>query len=132
MPYSSNIQILRAISVIAVIFHHYFPNVFVNGYLGVDVFFVISGYLITKQLYHINFDLKIFYFNRAKRILPSVIFLLFVVLIISHLVLLPSELKNTSNLIFASVLFVINIKLYGQVNYFDVAAITKPLCICGV
>lgn len=78
-----NIQGLRAISVISVIFFHYEINYFKGGYLGVDIFFVISGYLMSLIL-----DVKIdkknivnFYIKRIKRILPALIFIILITLI---------------------------------------------------
>ena len=79
-----NIQGLRAISVIAVIFFHYEINYFTGGYLGVDIFFVISGYLMSLIL-----DVKIdkenilnFYIKRIKRILPALVFIILFCLIL--------------------------------------------------
>ena len=75
MTYRSEVDNLRAVAVISVIFFHYFPNILPLGYLGVDIFFVISGFLISKIIfeeYALNtFTFKGFYVRRAKRIIPA-------------------------------------------------------------
>ena len=81
IQYRKEIDFLRAIAVLYVTAFHFFPKVFPKGYLGVDLFFVISGFLISLYLYReINtkkFKLSIFYNRRIKRIIPATIFLLF-------------------------------------------------------
>ena len=88
----NEIQHLRGISILAVLSFHLFPNFFKNGYLGVDIFFVISGYLITNQLLAMDSVslgeyLKTFYFRRMKRIIPSAISVLIVTLVAAYFIL---------------------------------------------
>ena len=77
LKYSPQIDGLRAFSVLAVIIYHGFPGYLNGGFLGVDIFFVISGYLITRlilnNLQNKKFTFKEFYFRRIKRILPALI-----------------------------------------------------------
>ena len=84
--YRKEIDFLRAIAVIFVILFHYFPNLLPKGYLGVDLFFVISGFLISFQIYDQSvknkFSIKNFYIRRVKRILPATIFTLTVVFLV--------------------------------------------------
>ena len=86
------IQSLRGVSILAVICFHIAKDKFPNGYLGVDIFFVISGYLITQQLsnlktYDLTRYLREFYFRRLKRIIPSALSILIITLIVTNLLL---------------------------------------------
>ena len=85
--YRPEINGLRALAIIPVIFFHADFEIFRNGYLGVDIFFVISGYLITsliiKDLVNDNFSIYFFLEKRARRILPNLYFILFVTLFFS-------------------------------------------------
>ncbi|HCS20724.1 MAG TPA: hypothetical protein DIW47_09225 [Bacteroidetes bacterium] len=112
--YRSDIDGLRAISVIAVILFHlgYLPY----GYLGVDVFFVISGYLLTgiiyNQILQDKFSIWKFYERRIRRIFPLVIFSTFVALVLGYFFMLPDDLENLCQNVIASNLFSNNILLY--------------------
>ena len=79
--YRDEIDVFRSIAVIAVIIFHYFPNLLPGGYLGVDLFFVISGYVISLQIYEYylnkNFKFKNFYYRRIKKNISSNIFFTF-------------------------------------------------------
>ena len=94
----TDIDTLRAVSVISVIIYHINNTIFPNGYLGVDLFFVISGYVITKSIYkniqNNNFSFYRFYLRRAKRILPVLLVVLIATLIFSYIVLLTAILKD--------------------------------------
>ena len=89
-----DIDVLRAISVISVIIFHLDKNLFPLGYLGVDIFFVISGYLITKiiikDLENKKFSFKFFYLRRVRRILPAFLVVLFATLLFAFFILLTS------------------------------------------
>ncbi|MEG2078290.1 acyltransferase [Chryseobacterium sp.] len=121
---------LRAIAVLAVIIFHvgFLPM----GYLGVDVFFVISGYLITKIIYKEtlsgNFSIINFYLRRIRRIIPLVLFVVIITLIIGLLVMLPDDLENLSQSIIATNFMANNILLLITTgNYWDSVNDFKPL-----
>lgn len=116
------IEFLRAISVIAVIVYHLYPNFFPNGYLGVDVFFVISGYIITKTLSRTKQDIKAvpyFYKKRVLRLLPGLYLMLLVVALFSLFIDPPHSSKNIGQGILASVLYFANIFYYTEIDYFN-------------
>lgn len=128
--YRTDIDGLRAIAVVAVMAFHfgYFPN----GYLGVDVFFAISGYLITGIIYNESlenrFSLKQFYIRRIRRIMPLILFINLVALITGILVMLPDDLENLSQSIIATNFFSNNIlQEVTTKNYWDAANEYKPL-----
>ena len=128
--YRNDIDGLRAFAVISVILYHF--GFVSNGYLGVDVFFVISGYLITQILYKesINeeFSLKNFYLRRIRRILPLVFVVGAISLIIAVLVMLPDDLENFSQSLIATNFFSNNIlQLITTANYWDTVNEYKPL-----
>lgn len=97
--YRADIDGLRAVAVLAVVFHHLSPSLVPGGYVGVDVFFVISGYLITKiivrEMLDEEFTFSAFYLRRARRIFPALFVVLAVTLLVGYFVLLPSDYANT-------------------------------------
>lgn len=131
ISYRKDIDGLRAIAVIAVIIFHFFPKVIRGGFLGVDVFFVISGFLISgiifKSLDKKEFTFADFYARRIRRILPALITVLIFCLGIGWFILLPSEYMALGKNIFSSTLFATNIELYLENGYFDSASHSKPL-----
>lgn len=96
--YRPDIDGLRAIAILSVIGFHAFPTIFKGGFIGVDIFFVISGYLITsiilENLYHNNFDLLEFYARRIKRIFPALLTIMFFSLFVGSLILTSDELQQ--------------------------------------
>ena len=118
MTYKPEIDSLRAISVLAILVYHakiYFFNslLFPGGYYGVDIFFVISGYLITaiiiKEKVNDNkFSFKNFYFRRARRILPALILVLIISLPLAWYSLMPYSLIEYAKSIIYSIIFVSN------------------------
>ncbi len=114
IAYRKDIDGLRALAVLSVIIFHlgFLPN----GYLGVDVFFVISGYLITgivyKEVCENKFSILKFYERRLRRITPLVLFVTIVALTIGYFVMLPDDLENLAQSVFASNLMVNNILMY--------------------
>lgn len=127
--YRNDIDGLRAISVISIILYHFFPSISPGGFVGVDIFFVISGYLLIGQFIK-EYDAKnllVFYFRRARRILPALYFLLLVTLIIGYIVMYPAEFFGLLRATISSTLFYLNFRLNGEAGYFDIAAINKPL-----
>lgn len=128
--YRSEIDGLRTIAVISVILYHL--GYVANGYLGVDVFFVISGFLITKiinrEIEEKRFSIVNFYLRRTRRIIPLVLFINIIALIIGLLVMLPNDLKDLAQSIFATNFFSNNILEYILTkDYWDVANEFKPL-----
>lgn len=128
--YRNDIDGLRAIAVLAVIVFHlgYLPN----GYLGVDVFFVISGYLITSIIYRELLDKKFsivqFYERRIRRILPLLFFVSGVALLLGVIFMLPDDLENLAQAVIASNLSVNNIlMLLTSSDYWSVKNEYKPL-----
>ncbi len=130
MTYRADIQGLRGIAVVSVIGYHfkYIPN----GYLGVDMFFVISGYLITHiikdTLEDGSFTLKGFYLRRLRRIAPLTFFSCLVCMAIGVFTLLPDDLENLSQSVIATLLLANNyLLLHTTVRYWEIANDYKPL-----
>ncbi|MFT7562203.1 MAG: peptidoglycan/LPS O-acetylase OafA/YrhL [Flavobacteriales bacterium] len=131
MKYRPDIDGLRALAVLAVVFYHAKLGSLSGGYLGVDVFFVISGFLITKNILSEQaskqFTVGGFYVRRARRILP----ILFAVLAVSSFFawqyLLPSDLVEYASSVLSTLAFVSNIFFYFQDNYHAAESATKPL-----
>ena len=109
MKYRAEIDGLRALAVIPVILFHAGFSMFGGGFLGVDVFFVISGYLITTIILykkeHGKFSLINFYERRARRILPALFFTLLIVSILAYIIMSPSQLKNFGQSIISTISF---------------------------
>jgi len=131
LQYRPDIDGLRAMAIILVMISHAFPNFLVNGYIGVDIFFVISGYLITsiilKEISQNKFSLIEFYIRRANRIFPCLIIVLAGCLIFGWLVLFQSEYKLVGRAVAAGAGFVANINNYSEGGYWDVSNNVKPL-----
>jgi peptidoglycan/LPS O-acetylase OafA/YrhL len=126
-----DIEGLRALAVIAVLVNHAFPNALPGGFVGVDVFFVISGYLIGRHLLQDiqanRFSILGFYAKRARRIFPALALVLISVWGVGWLVLSAPEFSDLGRQIVASAFFSNNILLWFESGYFDVAALDKPL-----
>lgn len=131
MKYRSEIDGLRALAVIPVIFFHAGFEAFSGGYIGVDVFFVISGYLITSilidNLEKKNFSLIDFYLRRARRILPALFFIMLICIPFAWMWMLPYDLKNFSQSLIAVTFFASNFLFTIESGYFDLQSENKPL-----
>jgi peptidoglycan/LPS O-acetylase OafA/YrhL len=129
--YRPDIDGLRAIAVAAVIAFHALPAHVPGGFTGVDIFFVISGYLITGviagDLAAGTFTLKNFYLRRIRRIFPALAAMLVVATIVAWAILLPDEWRAFGKHGFAGAAFVSNLVLAREGGYFDWAAHFKPL-----
>lgn len=131
LNYRREIDGLRAIAVLPVIFFHAGFESFGGGFVGVDVFFVISGYLITSIILAEKqagrFSLIGFYERRVRRILPALFFVVLVSVPFAWFWMLPMDLMEFSQSLIAVPLFASNILFWMQSDYFDTAAELKPL-----
>ena len=129
--YRADIDGLRAIAVLGVILLHAGATGLSGGFLGVDVFFVISGYLVHQQivtrLRERNFSLFAFYGRRLRRTFPALYFVSAVTLAVGALILMPGDLDALARSAAAAALGVSNLLFAAQSGYFDHDAITKPL-----
>jgi peptidoglycan/LPS O-acetylase OafA/YrhL len=131
LKYRAEIDGLRALAVVPVILFHAGFELFSGGFVGVDVFFVISGYLITtiliEDIENKRFSIVNFYERRARRILPALFFVVLVCIPFAWMWMLPSQMKDFSQSLVAVSLFASNILFWRESGYFDAAAAEKPL-----
>lgn len=131
MKYRREIDGLRALAVVPVIFFHAGFEMFSGGFVGVDIFFVISGYLITtiiiSELELGNFSIINFYERRTRRILPSLFFVISVCIPFAWFWLLPSEIKDFARSIAAVSIFASNFLFWRESGYFDADSDLRPL-----
>ena len=125
MKFRYDINALRALAVTAVVLYHYKVNFIPGGFVGVDVFFVISGYLmaniITEKLARGSFGLWGFYNERARRIVPGLLGLLFGLLAAGYFVLEPGAYQTLGSEAIGALLFVSNFQFWEGTSYFDQA-----------
>src|SRR6056297_156830 len=131
MRYRPEIDGLRAVAVVPVVLFHAGLGIFEGGYIGVDIFFVISGYLITSILIADidagRFSILTFYERRARRILPALFLVMLVSIPPAWLWMFPRELNDFFESIVATVFFASNILFFLESGYFDADAELKPL-----
>tara|TARA_Y100000768_G_scaffold1064_1_gene855 strand:- start:2965 stop:4944 length:1980 start_codon:yes stop_codon:yes gene_type:complete len=131
MNYRSEIDGLRALAVLPVIIFHAGLQWFSGGFVGVDIFFVISGYLITNiiisEMAEDSFSLKNFYERRARRILPALFFVTVVCMPFAWMWLAPSDLKDFGNSVASVGIFTSNIFFWSELGYFGPTAELQPL-----
>lgn len=129
--YRADIDGLRAIAVLAVVIFHAFPESLPGGFIGVDLFFVISGFLISTiifaNLYQGSFSFIDFYSRRIRRIFPALIIVLISSWIVAWFMLLPEEFKSLGKHILGGAGFASNLVLWNESGYFDAASSAKPL-----
>jgi peptidoglycan/LPS O-acetylase OafA/YrhL len=129
--YRPDIDGLRAIAVVAVVVYHAFPRLLPGGFIGVDIFFVISGYLITQivvtDLDRGTFSFAAFYVRRVRRILPALAVVMLATLAGGIAILLPDEMTSLARNAIAGALSASNLMLLSEVGYFDLDAHVKPL-----
>jgi peptidoglycan/LPS O-acetylase OafA/YrhL len=129
--YRADIDGLRAVAVLLVVGFHAFPATVTGGFIGVDIFFVISGFLITgiilREREAGRFSYRTFYARRIKRIFPALIFVLIAVLIGGWFLLPPLEYTSLGKNAAAGAGFSANFTLLSEAGYFDIAADRKPL-----
>lgn len=131
MRYRTEIDGLRALAVLPVIFFHGGFETFTGGFVGVDIFFVISGYLITSiilfEIKSDQFQIINFYERRARRIIPALFVVMLTCLPFSWFILMPEDLEAFSKSLIAVSLFSSNFLFWHTSGYFDIAAELNPL-----
>ena len=129
--YRPEISGLRALAVLMVLVYHVEPQLLPGGFLGVDVFLVISGYLITGHLLSDistgKFKLHLFYARRMRRLFPALFVTVFLTLIAGYFVLYPAAYERLGQSSLAGIFSLANIFFWREAGYFDAAAETKPL-----
>jgi len=129
--YRAEIDGLRALAVLAVVIYHAFPNLLPGGFAGVDIFFVISGFLIggilLDDIERGSFSFVDFYARRVRRIFPALLIVMAACLAFGWFALFPDEYKMLAKHVLGGAGFVSNYVLWNEVGYFDTAAETKPL-----
>jgi peptidoglycan/LPS O-acetylase OafA/YrhL len=131
VKYRPDIDGLRAFAILSVIGYHAFPTYIQGGFVGGDIFFVISGFLISKIIFtRLNkgdFSFSEFYVRRIQRIFPALIIVLLSCIVFGWFALLPEEIERLGKHVSAAVIFVSNFLLWSESGYFDVSASMKPL-----
>ncbi|WP_426192751.1 acyltransferase family protein [Massilia sp. DWR3-1-1] len=131
LTYRADIDGLRAIAVGFVVLFHAFPAAIKGGFVGVDIFFVISGFLISKiligGLQRGSFAFRDFYARRIRRIFPALIVVMGSSLAFGYVAMFPDEFMLLAKHVMGGAGFIANLMLWYEVGYFDVAAETKPL-----
>ena len=129
--YRPDIDGLRALAVLSVVFFHASPHWLQGGFVGVDIFFVISGFLITKHILHTlgggQFSFADFVVRRILRLFPSLIVVFLASLIFGWIALFPDEYSQLAKHIFSAAAFFLNFILVQESGYFDNSSITKPM-----
>ncbi|HAW8443934.1 TPA: acyltransferase [Escherichia coli] len=129
--YRADIDGLRAIAVVSVLIYHAFPNSLTGGFVGVDIFFVISGYLISgliiKQINYGSFSFSDFYARRIKRIFPALVLMLIATTVAGYYIMMPSDFATLGQHVIASSLSFQNLLLLNESGYFDSSSELKPL-----
>lgn len=129
--YRPDIDGLRAIAVLLVVFHHAFPQFLKGGFIGVDLFFVISGFLIStiifQNLEQGTFSFLDFYKRRVKRIFPALCLVLLASFVCGWFLLLPADYKQLGKHMAAGAAFVSNFAFWNESGYFDSGSKLKPL-----
>lgn len=131
LPYRPDIDGLRAIAVLAVVLFHLDPRLAPGGYVGVDIFFVISGYLITsivfREIHAGDFSLGRFYERRIRRLLPALLVVMVVSFMVAWRLLLPADFRMFSEALIAAALFAANVYFWKKTDYFSDSVEFLPL-----
>ncbi|MGD0143724.1 MAG: acyltransferase family protein [Rhizomicrobium sp.] len=131
MRYRPEIDGLRALAILPVVLFHYGIGPFRGGFVGVDVFFVISGYLITSlihgEMQDTRFSVGKFYERRIRRIFPALFAMLAIVSVAAVFILFPYDLVRYAKSLLATAAFASNFEFWNEAGYFDVAGGEKPL-----
>ncbi|WP_077928358.1 acyltransferase family protein [Wohlfahrtiimonas populi] len=131
MQFRTDINGLRAYAVLAVIIFHFNKQWLPGGFVGVDIFFVISGYLMTSIIFrgltNQSFSLRKFYSARIRRIIPALLILIILLVTIGYLTFGPISYRNLTKESIRSLLFISNFLYARDTGYFDAGALSKPL-----
>lgn len=131
LKYRPDIDGLRAIAVLSVVAFHAFPKWMPGGFIGVDIFFVISGYLITTillgNLANSSFSYADFYGRRIRRLFPALLTVLAATFVVGWYVLLSDEFQQLGKHVLAGGAFLSNLAFWSETGYFDTATESKPL-----
>lgn len=129
--YRPDIDGMRALAILAVVFYHAFPSKLAGGFAGVDVFFVISGYLISTVIFRSleqgRFSFREFFARRIKRLSPALILVLASCYLFGSYALLSDEFQQLAKHTAFSAAYLQNFALWGEAGYFDTANNLKPL-----
>ena len=129
--YRADVDGLRAVAIIPVLLFHADFAAFRGGFVGVDIFFVISGFLITglilPDVVRGTFSIRNFYERRVRRIFPALFTVLLFSAVVAAVLLLPGDFKSFAQSLVATTFFVSNITFASRVGYFDTASDSKPL-----
>lgn len=131
IDYRPDVDGLRAVAVLAVVLHHAQVPFFSGGYVGVDVFFVISGYLITKLIYQNSqrgkFSFGEFYSRRVKRLLPAMFATIFLTVAASAFIMGSQDFSDLGKSVIYSILSIANVLFWLEAGYFEPDALTRPM-----
>lgn len=126
-----DVNVLRAFAVLSVVIYHFNDRLLPGGFIGVDVFFVISGFLITKIILESvdnnSFSFKLFYLNRANKIIPPLIILCLTLLFFGYFFISPIEYRSLGKHVFSSLSFISNFIFLSESGYFDSSSLHKWL-----
>lgn len=129
--YRPDVDGLRAIAVLSVLFFHFGVETFSGGFIGVDVFFVISGFLITRLILDAvgndSFTYGSFYLRRARRLAPALLFTIFVSFAVGCFIFSPQHLQRLGGSALHGILSISNFFFWSESGYFDADARVKPL-----
>ena len=129
--YRADIDGLRGVAILLVVGFHAFPAAFPSGFIGVDVFFVVSGFLITqiitKALSSNSFSFVAFYRRRINRIFPALLVVLLSLIVAGWLFMIPDDFAKLGKHTFGGAIFLSNLVSLSEFGYFDVASELKPL-----
>jgi len=130
LPYRRDIDGLRAVAVLSVLIFHVRPSLLPGGFLGVDIFFVISGYLISsiifREQFYGSFSFSRFYARRIRRLFPALTAILFSTILFGFFALFANEYKQLGEHAFSAIVFLLNFRLMNEAGYFDIASSAKP------
>jgi len=131
VKFRSDINVLRGLSVLLVVLYHLNLKTFVNGFLGVDIFFVISGFLISSQILNQisnnQFTISSFYTKRVRRLLPSLLSVTIFIIVIFYNSVYPFVYKEYLKGLFWNSFYLVNVYLNNYINYFNEDAFYNPI-----